>query len=333
MTSGDSLSTLLNETKKSKHMKFAIIVPCFNEEEVLSETKKRLVEVLTHLKEAKKIAEGQILFVDDGSRDSTWKLIEDFSLETPMVGGLKLSGNRGHQYALLAGLEWASANCDASVSIDADLQDDVAAIYEMVDQWLAGKDIVFGVRKERKTDTFFKRNTAQGFYRLMSFLGGKVIYNHADFRLMSRRAMESLLSYPESNLFLRGIVASMGFSTANVYYNRSERFAGTSKYPLKKMLAFAIEGITSFSIKPLRYISYLGVLFMLIALGVIVFALVKHFSGHTIEGWTSLLVSLWFIGGSILLACGVTGEYIGKIYMEVKNRPKYFIEKRVNAPE
>ena len=312
-------------------MKLVIVVPCYNEEEVLAETRKRLIDVLKNLVDRKKIDRGQILFVDDGSRDHTWQLIEQFAKETPMVGGLKLSCNRGHQFALWAGLRWAAENSDASVSIDADLQDDVNAIYDMVDAWLDGNDIVYGVRRERKTDTFFKRNTALAFYRLMTALGGKIIYNHADFRLMSRRAMQSLMQYPEDNLFLRGIVASIGYPSASVYYDRSERFAGESKYPLKKMLAFALEGITSFSVKPLRVITYLGLLFILVALGVIAYALYEHFAGHTISGWTSLLVSMWFIGGSILLACGVTGEYIGKIYLEVKRRPKYFIDKKINA--
>lgn len=312
-------------------MKLVIVVPCYNEEEVLAETRKRLIDVLKNLEDRKKIDRGQILFVDDGSRDHTWQLIEQFAKETLMVGGLKLSCNRGHQFALWAGLRWAAENSDASVSIDADLQDDVNAIYDMVDAWLDGNDIVYGVRRERKTDTFFKRNTALAFYRLMTALGGKIIYNHADFRLMSRRAMQSLMQYPEDNLFLRGIVASIGYPSASVYYDRSERFAGESKYPLKKMLAFALEGITSFSVKPLRVITYLGLLFILVALGVIAYALYEHFAGHTIAGWTSLLVSMWFIGGSILLACGVTGEYIGKIYLEVKRRPKYFIDKKINA--
>ena len=312
-------------------MKLVIVVPCYNEEEVLAETRKRLIDVLKNLEDRKKIDRGQILFVDDGSRDHTWQLIEQFAKETPMVGGLKLSCNRGHQFALWAGLRWAAENSDASVSIDADLQDDVNAIYDMVDAWLDGNDIVYGVRRERKTDTFFKRNTALAFYRLMTALGGKIIYNHADFRLMSRRAMQSLMQYPEDNLFLRGIVASIGYPSASVYYDRSERFAGESKYPLNKMLAFALEGITSFSVKHLRVITYLGLLFILVALGVIAYALYEHFAGHTIAGWTSLLVSMWFIGGSILLACGVTGEYIGKIYLEVKRRPKYFIDKKINA--
>lgn len=312
-------------------MKLIIVVPCYNEELVLHETTRRLVAVLQSLMERKSIDEGMILYVDDGSKDKTWSIIETLSKETSLVGGLKLSCNRGHQYALWAGLKWASAHSDASVSIDADLQDDVNAICLMVDEYHKGNDIVFGVRKERKTDTFFKRTTALAFYRLMRFFDRRIIYNHADFRLMSRRAMLSLMEYPEDNLFLRGIVASMGYPSTSVYYDRSERFAGESKYPLCKMLSFAFEGITSFSIKPLQLITYLGVAFILIAIGVVAYALYEHFTGHTIDGWTSLLVSMWFIGGCVLMACGITGEYIGKIYMEVKHRPKYFIDKKVNA--
>ena len=311
-------------------MKLVIVVPCYNEELVLHETTRRLVAVLQSLMERKSI-EGMILYVDDGSKDKTWSIIETLSKETSLVGSLKLSCNRGQQYALWAGLEWASAHSDASVSIDADLQDDVNAISLMVDEYHKGNDIVFGVRKERKTDTFFKRTTALAFYRLMRFFDRRIIYNHADFRLMSRRAMLSLMEYPEDNLFLRGIVASMGYPSTSVYYDRSERFAGESKYPLCKMLSFAFEGITSFSIKPLQLITYLGVAFILIAIGVVAYALYEHFTGHTIDGWTSLLVSMWFIGGCVLMACGITGEYIGKIYMEVKHRPKYFIDKKVNA--
>lgn len=312
-------------------MKLVIVVPCYNEELVLHETTRRLVAVLQSLMERKSIDEGMILYVDDGSKDKTWSIIETLSKEISLVGGLKLSCNRGHQYALWAGLKWASAHSDASVSIDADLQDDVNAISLMVDEYHKGNDIVFGVRKERKTDTFFKRTTALAFYRLMRFFDHRIIYNHADFRLMSRRAMLSLMEYPEDNLFLRGIVASMGYPSTSVYYDRSERFAGESKYPLCKMLSFAFEGITSFSIKPLQLITYLGVAFILIAIGVVAYALYEHFMGHTIDGWTSLLVSMWFIGGCVLIACGITGEYIGKIYMEVKHRPKYFIDKKVNA--
>ena len=245
------------------------------------------------------------------------------------VGGLKLAHNVGHQQALWAGLEVAAAEADAAVSIDADLQDDVQAIFQMVDHWLEGADIVFGVRRERKTDTVFKRTTALAFYSLMRRMNGDMVYNHADFRLMSRRALQALVSFPERNLFLRGMVASLGFPTATVYYDRSERFAGESKYPFGKMLSFAIDGITSFSVRPLQYISLLGLLFMFISFCAIIYGVCAYFEGRAIAGWTSLLVSLWFIGGALLLACGIIGEYVGKIYKEVKRRPRYFVEQRV----
>ncbi len=319
------------QNEKATMTKLAIIVPCYNEEEVLHETRKRLIEVIDQLLSRKQIDEGQVVFVDDGSRDKTWSLIAAFAAQDAKVAGLKLAHNVGHQYALWAGLHWASTHCDAAVSIDADLQDDVNAIYEMVEQYNKGIDVVFGVRKERKTDTFFKRTTALAFYKLMNALGGKVVYNHADFRLMSRRTLQSLMAYPERNLFLRGMVASMGYPSGVVYYNRHERFAGESKYPLKRMISFAVQGITSFSVQPLRYITYLGILFMLVSVGMIVYALFSYFEGKAIQGWTSLLVSVWFIGGAILLALGVTGEYIGKIYLESKRRPRFFIEKQLNA--
>ena len=239
---------------------------------------------------------------------------------------MKLAHNVGHQHALWAGLEWASAHADAAVSIDADLQDDVEAIGTMVDYYNKGIDIVYGVRRERKTDTFFKKHTALAFYRLMRGLGGDIVYNHADFRLMSRRTLQALVSFPERNLFLRGMVSSLGFPSALVYYDRKERFAGESKYPLKKMISFALDGITSFSVRPLRYITYLGLFFMLIAILAIFYGLCSYAEGSALPGWTSLLVSVWFIGGAILLACGIIGEYVGKIYKEVKQRPRYFIE-------
>lgn len=310
--------------------KLIIVVPCYNEEEVLHETTRQLSEVLKVLEQDGKIEEGKLLYVDDGSRDATWRLIETLSGNNPRVMGLKLAHNVGHQQALWAGLEWASnSRFDAVVSIDADLQDDVQAIVEMVDRFNEGMEIVYGVRKERKTDTFFKKHTAQMFYKLMSTMGGDIVYNHADFRLMSRRSLQALIAHPERNLFLRGMVRSLGFPSAFVYYDRHERFAGESKYPLSKMLNFAIDGITSFSVKPLRLITSFGILFMLVALGIIGYALWAHATGHTIQGWTSLLVSLWFIGGAILTAIGIIGEYIGKIYKEVKRRPRYFIEKQV----
>lgn len=310
-------------------MKLAIVVPCYNEEEMLPQTTSELLRVLEGLQSAKKIEQGIVLYVDDGSHDRTWQLICELASKYMQVKGLKLAHNAGHQQALWAGLEWAAVNADAAVSIDADLQDDVDAIVEMVDAWRGGVDIVFGVRKERKTDTLFKRHTAQGFYKLMNALGGEVVYNHADFRLMSRRTLQALVSFPERNLFLRGMVASLGYPTAQVFYDRKERLAGESKYPLSKMLSFALDGITSFSVRPLRYIVMLGMLFILISLAAIIYGMVVYFEGKTIPGWTSLLVSVWFIGGSILMAVGIIGEYIGKIYKEVKRRPRYFIEKEI----
>ena len=312
-----------------KNTKLIIVVPCYNEEEVLQETTRQLSTVLSGMEQEGTITEGKLLYVDDGSRDATWHIIEQLSTENPRVMGLKLAHNVGHQQALWAGLEWAAnAPFDAVVSIDADLQDDVQAIVEMTERFNEGTDIVYGVRKERKTDTFFKKHTAQAFYKLMQTMGGDVVYNHADFRLMSKRALQALVAHPERNLFLRGIVRSLGYPSDFVYYDRHERFAGESKYPLSKMLNFAIDGITSFSVKPLRLITTFGILFMLVAIAIIGYALYAYLTGHTIQGWTSLLISLWFIGGAILTAIGVIGEYVGKIYKEVKRRPRYFIEKQ-----
>lgn len=314
-------------------MKLVIVVPCYNEEEVLSETTSRLSAVIQRMVEEGRITEGQILYVDDGSRDKTWSLVESLSTAYACVSGLKLAHNVGHQQTLWAGLEWAAVHADAAVSIDADLQDDVEAIPLMVDYFNKGIDIVFGVRKERKTDTFFKKHTAQAFYRLIRGLGGDIVYNHADFRLMSKRTLQALVSFPERNLFLRGMVSSLGYPSTIVYYNRSPRFAGESKYPFSKMLSFALDGITSFSVRPLRYITYLGLVFILIALLAIVYGICSFVEGTAIPGWTSLLVSLWFIGGAILLACGIIGEYVGKIYKEVKRRPRYFVEKTILPKE
>ena len=307
-------------------MNYAIVVPCYNEEAVLNETTGRLLEVMQRVAEKHADLQGRIVYVDDGSRDGTWSLIGCLSKQHPQVMGLKLAHNAGHQHALWAGLEWAAAHVDAAISIDADLQDDVNVIPEMIDLFLGGKDIVYGVRRDRPTDTWFKRTTALAFYKLMSKLGGDIVYNHADYRLMSRRTLAALMTYGERNLFLRGMVRTLGFPQAMVYYDRGERFAGESKYPLRKMLAFAIDGITSFSVRPLRLISIVGLSFMLVALAVIVYGLAAWLCGRTIQGWTSLLVSLWFIGGAILVALGVIGEYVGKIYAEVKRRPRYFIE-------
>lgn len=312
-------------------VRLVIVVPCYNEEAVLKEATHQLSDVLLRMEKEEKIAEGKILYVDDGSKDLTWTLIEQLSQSDTRVAGLKLAHNVGHQQALWAGLEWvAASNYDAAVSIDADLQDDVNAIVEMVDYFNQGVDIVFGVRRERKTDTFFKKHTAQLFYKLMNTMGGEVVYNHADFRLMSKRSLEALVSFPERNLFLRGMVCLLGYSTASVYYDRKERFAGESKYPFTKMLNFALDGITSFSVKPLRLITMSGLLFMLVAFVAIIYAISEFIIGDVIPGWTSLLVSVWFIGGAILTAVGVIGEYVGKIYKEVKRRPRYLIEKEVN---
>ena len=311
--------------------KLVIVVPCYNEQEVLVETTRQLTAVLSELKNTSKIEEGKILYIDDGSRDTTWSLIERLGKENSLVAGLKLAHNVGHQQALWAGLEYAAnSQFDAAVSIDADLQDDVQVIAEMVDQFSNGIDIVYGVRKERKTDTFFKKYTAQLFYKLINSLGGSVVYNHADYRLMSRRTLQALVSYPERNLFLRGMVRLLGFPSTSVFYERKERFAGESKYPFTKMLNFALDGITSFSVKPLRLITSAGLVVVFVSILAIVYALSAFIHGHVMPGWTSLLISVWFIGGSILTAIGIIGEYVGKIYKEVKQRPRYFIEKEVN---
>lgn len=312
-------------------VKLVIVVPCYNEEEVLKETTRQLSDILALMENGGRIEEGRIIYVDDGSKDATWTLIEQLADVNPRVMGLKLAHNVGHQQALWAGLECvANSRYDAAVSIDADLQDDINVIPEMVDYYNKDIDIIYGIRKERKTDTFFKKHTAQLFYKLMKTMGGDIVYNHADFRLMSKRALQALVSYPERNLFLRGIVPMLGYPSASVYYDRKERFAGESKYPFTKMLNFALDGITSFSVKPLRLITAAGLVFMLASIITIIYALSAFAGGHVIPGWTSLLISVWFIGGAILTAIGIIGEYVGKIYKEVKRRPRYFIEKEVN---
>ncbi len=305
---------------------FTIIVPCYNEEAVLHDTNAQLISLITRLEAVGDVEHGHILYVNDGSSDRTWDIITELSRQDAHVGGLSLAHNAGHQQALWAGMEWAAAHSDAAVTIDADLQDDAGVIPQMVDLFHKGIDVIYGVRRERRTDTFFKRTTAQGFYRLMHVMGTSVVYNHADFRLMSRRALQALMQYPERNLFLRGMVTTLGYSSAMVCYDRTERKAGESKYPLRKMLSFALDGITSFSVRPLQYITLLGIFFMLISFVAIVYGIVSWADGKAIAGWTSQLVSLWFIGGAILLACGIIGEYTGKIYTEVKRRPRYFIE-------
>ena len=311
-------------------MKIAIVVPCYNEELVLKETSTRLLSICQRLREKYEDLDTSLLFVDDGSRDKTWTIIQSLSESHPSVGGLKLAHNAGHQRALWAGLEWAAQHMDAAISIDADLQDDVEVIPQMVEKFRSGADIVFGVRKERSTDTFFKKHTAQLFYKMMKNLGGEIVYNHADYRLMSSRSLKALMTFPEQNLFLRGMVKSLGFQQDYVYYDRAERFAGESKYPLSKMLSFALDGITSFSVRPLRCIVFLGLVFILMSIVVIIYALAAYIMGNTLPGWTSLLISLWFIGGASLTAMGVIGEYIGKIYFEVKARPRYILDEEID---
>lgn len=320
---------MIQKNEKEK-MTIEVIVPCYNEEEVLHETVKRLGVVASEVAQLADGLEMKLMLVDDGSRDSTWAIISNFAAEQTWVQGLKLAHNAGHQNALWAGMQEACGRCDAMVSIDADLQDDEHAIVEMVRQFLDGKDVVYGVRKERATDTVFKRTTAQAFYGLMRSAGTDLVYNHADFRLLSARALAALMEFPERNLFLRGMVRLLGFNEGFVTYARRSRFAGTSKYPLAKMLSFAADGITSFSIVPLRLITGLGFLFVLVAVGIIVYAIVQYARGEAIPGWTSMLVSLWFIGGALLLAIGVTGTYIGKIYKEIKRRPRFIVEERRN---
>ncbi|MBQ4537020.1 MAG: glycosyltransferase family 2 protein [Lachnospiraceae bacterium] len=309
--------------------KLAIVVPCYNEEEVLNIASEALRGVLDDLIQKNKIAEDSfILFVNDGSKDRTWELIEEEHKAHPVqVRGVKLAGNVGHQFALTAGLITAKDMSDVTVSIDADLQDDVKVIEEMIDKFHAGCDIVYGVRKERKTDTFFKRTTAQGFYKVMELMGVKTVYNHADFRLMSKRAVEQFSQYKETNLFLRGMIPLIGYQTDVVYYDRLERVAGESKYPLKKMLALAFNGISSFSVKPISMVLGFGLFIIFASILATVYALVSYFMGNVVPGWTSLILSVWFLGGVQLLAIGLVGQYIGKIYIEVKQRPRYNIEK------
>lgn len=303
-----------------------IVVPCYNEEEVLPETSRRLKEKLEALMAAGTISrESRVLFVNDGSKDRTWQLIEELHQSSPIFSGVDLSRNRGHQNALLAGLMTAKDRCDMAISMDADLQDDIDAVDAMVEQYYAGCDIVYGVRSSRKKDTFFKRFTAEGFYRLMNAMGAETVFNHADYRLMSKRALEGLAEFKEVNLFLRGIVPMIGYRTGTVEYERGERFAGESKYPLKKMLSFAMEGITSLSVKPIRFITDLGFLVFLVSILMLIYSIVRWAMGETILGWASLICSVWAIGGLILLSLGVIGEYIGKIYLESKERPRFLI--------
>ena len=308
-----------------------LVVPCYNEQEVLPETSKRLKEKMESLMERNLISrDSRIMFVNDGSKDRTWSMIEELHEQDPIFAGVKLSRNRGHQNALLGGLMTAKEYADMTISLDADLQDDIDVIDQMVEKYYDGCEIVYGVRSARTTDTFFKRFTAESFYHMISMMGGEIVFNHADYRLMSKRALEEMAKYKEVNLFLRGIVPMIGFKTDVVTYERHERMAGESKYPLKKMLALAIDGITSLSTKPIRFIVFLGLFIFLCSIGMLIYSLVQHCLGHTSIGWTSLIVSIWAIGGLQLLAIGVIGEYIGKIYLETKARPRYIIEKVLN---
>lgn len=307
-----------------------IVIPCYNEEAVLKETARQLKELLGSISD-RISPKSRVIFVNDGSRDRTWKLIEELHEEDSLFGGISLSRNRGHQNALLAGLMTVKPLCDMAISMDADLQDDPRSIIEMLDRYYEGFDIVYGVRSQRDTDSFFKRFTAEGFYRLMNSLGGaELVYNHADFRLMSRRALDGLEEFHETNLFLRGIIPMIGYPSTCVYYERHERFAGESKYPLRKMLSFAFEGITSLSDRPISLIIGLGSAIFGISILMLIWTVSSFFCGTTVPGWSSLMVSIWAIGGLLILSVGVVGKYIGKIYLETKARPRYLIESFLN---
>lgn len=316
--------------RKEKNILY-IVIPCYNEEQVLGETSKRLKRKCEKLIQNGKISEkSRVVFVNDGSKDRTWEIISQLHEENKLFSGVKLSRNRGHQNALLAGLTMASEKADITISMDADLQDDINAVDEMLEKYYEGCEIVYGVRSARETDTFFKRFTAEGFYKLINKMGGEVVYNHADYRLMSAVALKDLLEFKEVNIFLRGMVPMVGYKSNIVTYERAERFAGESKYPLKKMLSFAFEGITSLSIKPIQLIFNLGIFICTVSVIAIIYFLIRHFTNNTVSGWTSLITSIWFLGGLQLIAIGLIGEYIGKVYLETKARPKFIIEKVLN---
>lgn len=304
-----------------------IIVPCYNEEEALPETSRRLNALMDSLEAGGKIQpESRILYVDDGSKDRTWQVIGQQAEKHARVEGLKLAHNAGHQNALWAGMMSVRGKADAVVSIDADLQDDIEAIRGFLKHYQEGCEVVYGVRSKRDTDTAFKRMTAQGFYRFMQKMGVNIVYNHADYRLLGSRALDALSEFTEENMFLRGMVPLLGFKSAEVTYERGERLAGESKYPLKKMLSFAMEGITSFSVKPVRWVALIGMIFALLGVIMAMYALISLMLGHAVAGWTSIMVSIWIIGGVQLIALGLIGEYVGKVYSEVKHRPKYIVE-------
>ena len=307
-----------------------IVVPCYNEQEALPITAKRLVELTDDMLEKGLIApESRIVLVDDGSRDETWKVISDLHAADPRFEGVKLAHNAGHMNALWAGMTLSAERCDCVITIDADLQDDVNAMYGFLEEYRKGADVVYGVRSSREKDTLFKRTTAQGFYKMMAGLGVEMVYNHADYRLLSKRALEALLSFGEVNMFLRGMVPMLGFKTAKVYFERGERVAGESKYPLKKMIAFAAEGVTSLSNKPIRWVLGLGAVCALLGLVMAVYVIVSLVRGHTVAGWASMMMSIWLLGGLQLMALGVIGEYVGKVYMETKRRPKFILEEHL----
>ena len=310
-------------------MKLNIVIPCYNEEKVLHETNRQLTELIDSMMAADLLTDCDILYVDDGSKDNTWDIIEELQFTSPYAHGLKLAHNVGHQNALWAGLEYSVDKCDAAVSIDADLQHDINKIKDMVQAYQQGFEIVYGIRNDRATDSAFKKRTALSFYKLMQKMGVDVIPNHADFRLLGKNALKALTDFPERNLFLRGMVRLLGFKETEVYFDCNDRFAGESKYTLRKMFNFAIDGITSFSVQPLRIISLIGLVCLGISIVEMIYIIVAYFQGNAIRGWASLLFSVWFIGGLLLFSVGVVGEYIGKIYKEVKRRPRYIIEKQI----
>ena len=304
-----------------------LVIPCYNEQEVLSDTAEKLAHKLTQLIDAGKISErSRIAFVNDGSSDCTWEIIRAYTERSALFSGINLAHNEGHQNALLAGLMTVLPYADVTISMDADLQDDINAVDAMLEKYAAGVNIVYGVRANRSSDTFFKRFTAESFYRAMRALGANIVFNHADFRLMDRRALTALAEYPEVNLFLRGIVPMIGLTHGVVYYARKERLAGVSKYPWRRMTSFAWEGVTSLSARPIRLIAQMGMFISFISGLMLIWSIVRHFIGETIVGWTSLVVSLWFLGGLIMLSVGVIGEYVAKIYLEVKRRPRYLVQ-------
>lgn len=311
--------------------KLYLAIPCYNEEEILMDSAEKLYKKYRQLMSEGLISnESRICFIDDGSKDNTWSIIKQLCDKEDVFSGIKLSRNRGHQNALLCGLMTLKDYADAVISIDADLQDDINAIDKMVIEYQKGADVVYGVRSKRTTDTFFKRFTAEGYYKILEKMGAKIIFNHADFRLMSKKALEAFAEFKEVNIFLRGIVPMVGFKSEIVTYERNDRLAGESKYPLKKMLSLAWEGITSLSIKPIRMILGLGLISLLISLGILIYAIVSLVCGVAVPGWTSLMVSIWALGGFQLLAMGILGEYIGKVYMETKRRPRYIVEEFIN---